>query len=108
LLISLKHPIWQWVSLLSDPSFKAAKVHGEKEIVPMIWIAFVVSVLALAGFIVVVTSIRLCERRQSLFDRSRGGLADALTRRLLDLHTELPEARARTENRTGTPSLTRR
>jgi hypothetical protein len=74
----------------------------------MIWFAFVVSVLALAAFAVVVTSIRLCERRQSLFDRSCGGLADAFTRRLLDLHTERPEARTRPENRTGTPTLTRR
>lgn len=54
----------------------------------MIWLALIIGGAALGAFAVMVVSIRLCERRKSLFDPSRGGVADAFTRTVLALHVD--------------------
>lgn len=70
---------------------------------PMIWLALIIGGAALGAFALMVVSIRLCERRKSLFDPARGGLVDAFTRTVLALHVDptgtdaghLHQARAR-------------
>jgi hypothetical protein len=57
--------------------------------------SLVIAVTALTVFLVIVASIRRCERWQSLFRPSRGGPGDALTRRVLALHVQEPPARSR-------------
>ncbi len=67
---------------------------------PMIWFALVISGAALTAFAVMVVSIRLCERRKSLFDPARGGLADAFTRKVLALHVSQPPASSGCQHKT--------
>lgn len=72
---------------------------------PMIWIALAASGVALTVFAVMVASIRLCERRKSLFDPARGGLADAFTRKVLGLHVCQPQAGSNRQRKTSARDL---
>lgn len=55
---------------------------------PVIWFALIAAFAGSTAFVVMVVSIRRCERRKSLFDPARGGAADAFTRKVLALHVD--------------------
>jgi len=74
----------------------------------MICFALIVSGAVLAAFAVIVVSIQRCERRKSLFDPARGGLADAFTRKVLALHVHQAEPGTARQDRTAAQNLARR
>lgn len=74
----------------------------------MIWFALIVSAAALAAFAVIVISIQVCERRQSLFDGSHDGRASSLTRKVLALHVQQPGTSAQRQHKTDARKLIRR
>lgn len=74
----------------------------------MIWLALIVSGSGLAAFAVMVVSIRLCERRKSLFNPARGGLGEAFTRKVLALHVDPAWIDADHSHQAGTRDLARR
>jgi hypothetical protein len=74
----------------------------------MVWLALIVGGAVLAAFAVMVVSIRLCERRKSLFDPARGGPADAFTRKLLALHVDQAGLDAGRPHDAAAPDLVRR
>jgi hypothetical protein len=65
----------------------------------MIWFALTISVAAFAAFAVIVISIQVCERRQSLFDRSHDGRAGTFARKVLALHAQQPATSARRQHK---------
>lgn len=107
--ISSQHLIWKWVIPLAGHSFGyEAKFARKGTRSLMIWFASINSGIAAALFAVVVISIRACERRRDLFDRSHGGLPGAFTRKMLALHTQQTGPSARSRYQADARNLARR